>query len=298
MRSRVMSLADAAGLVADGSTIGVGGFGVSGRPMALLYQLVRQGARNLTLLGISNGNDADLLAGAGCLQRIETAAVSLEGFGLAPNFCRAVESGELTVGAYTESTMMDRFLAASLGLSFFPTRVLFGSDVPRVNPDIRDIMCPYTGETYHTVPPARPQWALMHAPAADVHGNILYPQAEPRVEMDRFLIRAADYLIVTVEQLVSRDVVQASSRQVLAPAYKTAAVVEAPFGSHPCGLGGWYKQDTAHFQHYVRAARSPETFDEYLHDYVVGVDSHPAYLQRVGGLQPVMALRLDGMVRR
>jgi hypothetical protein len=32
--------------------------------MALLYQLVRQGARNLTLLGISNGNDADLLAGA------------------------------------------------------------------------------------------------------------------------------------------------------------------------------------------------------------------------------------------
>ena len=128
-------------LVQDGSTIGIGGFGVSGHPMALLYQLVRQGTRELTLIGITNGNDVDLLAGAGCLRRLETAAVSLEEFGLAPNFRRGVEGGQLALGEYTESTMIDRLLAASMGLSFFPTRVLFGSDVPRVNPDIREVMC-------------------------------------------------------------------------------------------------------------------------------------------------------------
>ena len=64
MRERVMRLEDAAALVQDGSTIGVGGFGVSGHPMVLLAQLVRQGVRDLTLLGITNGNDADVLIGA------------------------------------------------------------------------------------------------------------------------------------------------------------------------------------------------------------------------------------------
>ncbi len=296
MRNRVMTLADAAALVKDGSTIGVGGFGVSGHPMALLYELVRQGVRDLTQLGITNGNDVDLLAGAGCLRRLETAAVSLEEFGLAPNFRRAVENGVLSLGEYTESNMIDRFLAASLGLSFFPTRVLFGSDVPGVNPDIREMMCPYSGEPYHALPPARPQWALIHAPAADEYGNILYPQTEPLFEMDRCLIRAADQLIVTVEKLVSHDVVQEHNRDVIAPAYKTAAVVEVPFGAHPCSFGVWYKRDAQHFKQYVAAAQTAEAFQRYLEDCVFGTSEPEAYRQQVGGWEHLMALRLDGMV--
>lgn len=296
MRERVMRLEDAAALVHDGSTIGVGGFGVSGHPMALLAQLVRQGVRDLTLLGITNGNDADVLIGAGCVSRIETAAVSLEEFGLAPNVRRAVEQGTVRLGEYTESTMMDRFLAASMGLSFFPTRVLFGSDVPRVNSDIREILCPYTGEMYHTVPPARPQWALVHAPAADVYGNVLYPRGDALVEFDRVLTRAADRVIATVEQVVPHDVVQQASQEVLVPAFKTAAVVEAPFGAHPCGFGVWYDRDVLHLQHYVEAARTPEGFARYLHEYVYAVSGQQAYLDRVGGLERLMTLRLDGMV--
>ena len=210
-----MRLEEAAALIEDGSTIGVGGFGVSGHPMVLLYQLARQEARELTMLGITNGNDADLLSGAGCLTRLETAAVSLEEFGLAPNFRRAVENGRITLGEYTETTMMDRLLAASMGLSFFPTRTLRGSDVPKVNLDIREIMCPYTGEMYHVVPPARPRWALLHAPAADPYGNVLYPHADALVEFDRLLSQAADQIIVTVEKIVSPEAVEAASREVL-----------------------------------------------------------------------------------
>ena len=296
MHDRTMSIEAAASLVRDGSIIGIGGFGVSGHPMALLYQLVRQGARELTLIGITNGNDVDLLVGAGCLRRLETAAVSLEEFGLAPNFRRGVEGGQLALGEYTESTMIDRLLAASMGLSFFPTRVLFGSDVPRVNPDIREIMCPYTGERYHTVPPARPQWALIHAPAADVYGNVLYPRSDPLVEMDRFLIRAADQIIASVEKIVPHEVIQESSREVIVPAFKTAAVVEAPFGAHPCSFGVWYNRDTEHLQHYVEAARSADTFQQYLDTYVMGVTGRPAYIQRIGGWDCLRALRSEGTV--
>jgi glutaconate CoA-transferase subunit A len=291
-----MRLEEAAALIEDGSTIGVGGFGVSGHPMALLYQLARQEARELTMLGIVNGNDADLLAGAGCLRRLETAAVSLEEFGLAPNFRRAVESGRISLGEYTETTMMDRLLAASMGLSFFPTRVLRGSDVPKVNLDIREIMCPYTGEMYHVVPPARPQWALLHAPAADPYGNVLYPHADPLVEFDRLLSRAADQIIVTVEKIVSPETVEAVSREVLVPAFKTTAVVEVPFGAHPGAFGAWYHRDAVHLRHYVAAGRTPEGFKRYLDQFVLGVDGHADYLHRVGGLSQLMPLRLDGTV--
>ena len=295
MRERVMSLEAAAALIQNGATIGIGGFGVSGHPMALLYQLVRQGARDLTLVGTTNGNDADLLAGANCLHRLETAAVSLEEFGLALNFRRAVEDGVVALGEYTESTMMDRFLAASMGLSFFPTRVLRGSDIPRVNPHIREVMCPYTGEVYHTVPPARPQWALIHAPAADPYGNVLYPRAGPLVELDRLLCRAADRVIVTVEKVVAHGVVQDVSQQVVVPAFKTAAVVEVAFGAHPCSFGTWYDRDVEHLRFYVQAGRTPETFQRYLDDYVWGVNRHQDYLKRVGGLEHLMALRLESM---
>lgn len=295
-RECVMRLEEAAALIENGSTIGVGGFGVSGHPMALLYQLARQGTRDLTLLGITNGNDADLLAGAGCLQRLETAAVSLEEFGLAPNFRRAVENGAITLGEYTETTMMDRFLAASMGLSFFPTRALRGSDVPRVNPDIRETMCPYTGEMYHVVPPARPTWALLHAPAADAYGNVLYPQADALVEFDRLLSRAADRIIATVEKIVPPEAVEAASREVLVPAFKTAAVVEVPFGAHPCAFGGWYQRDVEHLRYYVGASRTLEGFQCYLDRHVLSVAGHADYLQLVGGLDHLMHLRLDGMV--
>jgi len=291
-----MRLEEAAALIENGSTIGVGGFGVSGHPMALLSQLARQAARELTLLGIVNGNDADLLAGAGCLRRLETSAVALEEFGLAPNFRRAVESGSISLGEYTETTMMDRLLAASMGLSFFPTRVLRGSDVPKVNLDIREIMCPYTGEMYHVVPPARPQWALLHAPAADPYGNVLYPHADPLVEFDRLLSRAADQIIVTVEKIVSTETVESASREVLVPAFKTAAVVEVPFGAHPCAFGGWYDRDVAHLRHYVEAGRTPEGFKRYLDQFILGVDGHADYLHQVGGLSHLMSLRLNGMV--
>lgn len=286
----------AVSLIQNGSTIGIGGFGISGHPMALLYQLVRQEARELTLVGMTNGNDADLLVGAGCIRRLETAAVSLEEFGLAPNVCRGVESGQVTLSDYTESTIMDRFLAGSMGLSFFPTRVLFGSDVARVNPDIREILCPYTGERYHTVPPARPQWALIHALASDVYGNVLYPQADQLVEMDRMLIRAADQVIVSVEKIVSHEVIQESSYEVIVPAFKTAAVVEVPFGTHPCSFGVWYNRDTEHLQQYVEAAQVPDTFKSYLDTYVLRVRDRLAYVECVGGWNHLMALRSDGMV--
>jgi glutaconate CoA-transferase, subunit A len=295
-RECVMRLEEAAALIEDGSTIGVGGLGIRGHPMALLYQLARQDARELTMLGITNGNDADLLAGAGCLRRLETAAVSLEEFGLAPNFRRAVEGGRITLGEYTETTMMDRLLAASMGLSFFPTRVLRGSDVPKVNLDIREIMCPYTGEMYHVVPPARPQWAVLHAPAADAYGNVLYPHADALVAFDRLLSRAAEQIIVTVEKIVPPEAVEAASHEVLVPAFKTAAVVEVPFGAHPCAFGRWYNRDVEHLRYYVGAGRTQEGFKRYPDQFILGVNGHADYLQQVGGLSHLLQLRLDGMV--
>jgi glutaconate CoA-transferase subunit A len=112
LRSKLVSLADAAARIADGARLALGGFAVYQHPMALVRELARQGRRDLTVVGTVNGNDVDLLAGAGCLRRVETSYVGLEKYGLALNFRRRVESGELEIVDYPEVLSFDRFRAS------------------------------------------------------------------------------------------------------------------------------------------------------------------------------------------
>jgi len=92
---KVCSLTEAVQAVPDGSRIALGGFAVYQHPMAFVHELIRAGRRKLTVVGVANGNEVDMLVGAGCLARIETSYVGLEKYGLAKNFRRAVEAGRL-----------------------------------------------------------------------------------------------------------------------------------------------------------------------------------------------------------
>ncbi len=82
----------------------------------------------------------------------------------------------------------------------------------------------------------------------------------------------------------------------LVPAFKTAAVVEVPFGAHPCGFGDWYNRDVEHLRYYVGVGRTPEGFQRYLDRFILGVSGQADYLHEVGGLNHLMQLRLDGAV--
>ncbi len=283
LRSKLVSLADAAARVPDDARLALGGFAVYQHPMALIRELARQGRRNLTVVGTVNGNDVDLLAGAGCLRRVETSYVGLEKYGLALNFRRRVESGELEVVDYPEVLSFDRFRASQDGLPFWPCGYLGGTDILTYNKEIRPFDCPLTGRRLHAVPPAAPDVAVIHAVAADEQGNVVVPPRHLMPQsLDVTLARACDTLIVTVEKVVAREYIRRHAAHVQIPSYRVSLVVEAPWGAHPTPLLGRYLADDAHFREYVEASATPEGFASYLRRYVTGPRDHFAYLELIG----------------
>lgn len=294
MAGKVQALAEATRPIPDGATIATGGFGIGSPPIALIHQLIRQGTQNLVVQGVVQGNDLDLLIGAGAVSRVETSGVSLEEFGLAQNFRRAAQAGDLEIAEYSEMSMHDRFLAGSLGLTFWPARGLEGTDILRVTAGLGEVTCPFSGERYIALPPARPDWLLLHAPFADEQGNVYHPYRTDYAEFTAVALRAAERVIVSVEQIVDEEWAVTHQAHSLLPGWKVAAVVEAPFGAHPGGLGTLYHPDAEHFRAYALASRDPERFRQYLEEYIYGVADHAGYLEKVG-LTRLLKLRTIGL---
>ena len=294
--SKVISLAAAARLVPDGARIALGGFAVYQHPMAFVRELVRQRRRDLTVVGVVNGNEVDLLAGAGCLAGVETSYVGLEKYGLARAFRRAVEAGTLDVVDYPELLCWDRFRASESGLTFLQAGFLGGSDIVARNPAIRAFDCPLTGRRLWAVPPADPDVVVIHALLADRYGNVLYPARRLMPQsLDLTLSRSCETVIVTVERIVDNDEVRRHAHLTEIPSYRTAHIVEAPWGAHPCPVLGFAKIDDRAFRAHAAAAADPDTFAQWLDETVFGVADHRAYLERVGlvrllGLQSAIPL--------
>lgn len=281
--SKVGSVADAVALIPDGTRLAIGGFAIYQHPMAVVRALIRAGRRDLTVVGTVSGNEVDLLAGAGCLKRVETSYVGLEKYGLAPNFRRAVEEGRIEVIDYPEVLSFDRFRASQENLTFWPCDYLGGTDVLARNPDIKIFTCPISGRSLQAVPPADPEVVVLHAIAADERGNVILPRRHLLPQgLDVIMARGCDTVIVTVEKIVPRALVRRHAEQVQIPAYKTRLVVEAPWGAHPTAVLGRYATDDAHFRDYVAASASPEGFAAYLDRYVHAPSDQAAYLERIG----------------
>ena len=295
--SKLISMQEAAALVPDGARIALGGFAVYQHPMAFVRELVRQKRRGLVLVGVVHGNDADTLAGAGCLARIETSYVGLEAYGLARCFRRAVEAGELEVVDYPELLSWDRFRASEANMTFLAARFLGGSDIAARNPAIVPFDCPLTGRRLWAVPPADPDVVVVHALAADAYGNVLYPERRLLPQsLDITLSRSCDTVIVTAERIVSNAEVRRNAHLTEIASYRTTCVVEAPWGAHPCPVLGFSKIDDEAFRAHARAAADPDSFAAWLDDTVHSVDGHRGYLGTVG-MDRLLALQTTVPVR-
>jgi len=295
LMDKITSLDKASRLVTSGNSIAIGGFTVYRKPMAFVRELLRNDIRDLTVLGWSSGMDVDMLAGAGRLRRVELSYVGLDFLGLAPSFRRAVENGGLQVIEYTELTSALRFKVGAMGMTFFPATSLFGSDVLKYNPDVREFKCPFTREVFHAVPAAKPDVTILHAPMADIYGNVVYlPSSNRNVEWDIPMAECARKVIVTVERIVDHDYVLSTPLFTKIPRFKVDAVVEVPYGAHPTDHDSYYKMDKDHLRKYAEASRRPETFKQYLDEYVYGAGDHWVYMEKVGGIKRMMELRPAG----
>lgn len=286
--NKQVSLTDAASIVRDGMIVAVGG-GLSWRePMALLRELIRQGRRDLHIVGTAHGVDVDLLCGAGAVSVIEESYVGFEqDFGMAPNYRRACQQGMTTVRDTCCHTLLQQLRAAEYGVPFLPVRSVQGTDFLQLHPEYKTMTCPFTGLPLVLVPALAPDVAIIHAQYGDIHGNL---KILPPLVADMLFIRAAKHVIATVEQLVPTDELRAMGPNV--PYFWVEAVVEAPYGAHPTSCYPFYAYDRAHLTDYYSAAQAgPETFArDYLSPYVYESVTHDMYLERIGGAGTQQAL--------
>ncbi len=275
----------AAAEIRDGMTVAIGGFINSGTPMCLIRQIIKNGVRDLTVVGpASSGLGIDLMIGAGCVKRIVTAYMGAEVYcPVAPFFRAMAEDGQLDVWECDEGHYYSALRAAALQLPFLPWRTGVGTSYAEVNPDLKLFTDPIKGETLIAVPAIQPDIAIVHAAHADAYGNV---QHIGTGFGDRALHKAARKTIVEVEKVVSNEEIRKNPQATSLDG--VSAVVRAPFGAHPYASPGYYLEDAEHIREYVAAAspfvktRDRSLFDQYLDKYVYGPDEHADYLELIG----------------
>ena len=262
----ICSLDQAIAPITDGCVLAVPR-DVSGVAMAATRAPARRGVKRLHLVCLPTSSlQADLLIGAGCVETLETSAVSLGEFGPAPRFTAAVKSGHIRIKDATCPALHAAFQATEKGVPFMPLRGLIGSDVLAHRADWRIIDNPFGNDDPIVLLPAiRPDVALFHAPLADREGNVWIGRDRELATM----AHAAAKTVVTVEQLHDGNLFDDPrlAAGALGGFYvETIAVV--PKGAWPLGLADHYAADAAHLADYARMAATPEGFAAYLDRHV------------------------------
>jgi 3-oxoacid CoA-transferase subunit A/glutaconate CoA-transferase subunit A len=111
------------------------------------------------------------------------------------------------------------------------------------------------------------------------------------------LSRCARRLIITTEEIVDNEVIRREPWKTSIPAFVADAVVEVPYGSHPCEMPCVYYFDEDHIAEWLRLSRTLEGVDEYLQKYVFGVDNFEDYLELCGGLKRLNYLKRRELLR-
>lgn len=239
-------------------------------PMALVRAIIRRGARDLSILTVPiNGLAADMLIGAGCVKRVECAAVSLGEAGLAPRFSAAVEAGTVEIVDSTCPAIHTALQATEKGVPFMPLGGLIGSDVLANRDDWKVVDDPLGQGNGRIVliPAIQPDVAIIHSPLADRDGNVWIGR---RRELAT-IAHAAKKLLVTVERIQDESLLASEvSAAGTLPGFYVSAVAEARMGAKPLGLVEHYPADTEAIAAYGREARTEAGFQAYLQRTVFG----------------------------
>ncbi|MFE9254560.1 CoA transferase subunit A [Streptomyces sp. NPDC006879] len=265
-----MTAEQAVGRLHSGMTIGIGGWGSRRKPMSLVRALLRTDTTDLKVISYG-GPDVGLLAAAGRIRALVTAFVTLDTIPLEPHFRSARERGLLALEEWDEAMLMWGLTAAAHRLPFLPLRAGLGSDVMRVNPQLRTVTSPYEdGEELVAVPALRMDAALVHVNRADRAGNGQYLGPDPY--FDDLFCEAADDVYVSCEQLVeSTELTKDHAPQtLLLKRHSVTGVIEAPRGAHFTSCAPDHERDEEFQQAYATAAADPAAWAEFSRRFLSG----------------------------
>jgi glutaconate CoA-transferase, subunit A len=267
--AELLSLADAVSrFVRSGDSVALEGF-THLIPFAAGHEIIRQRLTDLTLIRMTPDLLYDQMIGCGCARRLVFSWGGNPGVGSLHRFRDAVERGwprPLEIEEHSHSAMAHAYAAGAAGMPCAVFRGYLGSDLPRVNPRIRSVPCPFTGEVLAAVPALRPDVAIVHAQRADRAGNVLVSGI---VGVQKEAVLAATRAIATVEEIVD-DLGTAGTNAVVLPSWTLDAVAVAPGGARPSYAHGYYQRDNAFYTAWDAIARDRDTFRAWIDGHVMG----------------------------
>ena len=228
-------------------------------PYAAGHEVIRQGHKRLTLIRMTPDLIYDQLIGMGAAEKLVFSWGGNPGVGSLHRMRDAVENGwpsPLALEEHSHAAMANAYEAGAANLPFAVFRGYKGVDLPKVNPAIRSVTCPYTGEVLATVPAIRPDVTVIHALRADRDGNVLL---EGMLGVQKEAVLAARRAVVTVEEIVD-DFGPRSPNAVILPAWTIGAIAVVPGGAYPSYAHGYYKRANAFYKQWDAIARDRMTF--------------------------------------
>jgi glutaconate CoA-transferase subunit A len=264
--------------VHDGDYIGTELYGTVRCPMSLVYEIIRQGKKDLIVAG-QGVLELDLLLSAGLVGALDLTYIGLEVYGVSNPLRREVESGRIeTCVDWSNAAMAWRFKATAMGVPFVPVRSMLGTDTLKYSAAIV-VKDPFTGDPVCLVPALILDVGLIHVHRADIYGNA---QIDGISGFAAEMARSCKRLVISTEQIVDTEVIRSHPNRTIIPYFLVDAVVEAPFASHPGEMCYVYRRDEALVKDWVKAAEDPVTSRLYLDKYIYGVKNHQEYLDLIG----------------
>jgi glutaconate CoA-transferase subunit A len=266
--SRFLSLSEAvASTVRDGDTVAMEGF-THLIPHAAGHEIIRQGKKHLTVIRMTPDLIYDQLIGMGCVDKLVFSWGGNPGVGSLHRLRDAIENGwpnRIEIVEHSHAAMANAYEAGAAGLPLAVFRGYIGTDLPKVNPNIKSITCPFTGEKLAAIPSHRPDVAVIHALRADRAGNVLL---EGILGVQKEAVLAAKRSIVTVEEVVD-DFGPRSLNATILPSWTIGAISVVPGGAFPSYAQGYYKRFNAFYKEWDGIARERDSFLAWMKENVL-----------------------------
>jgi glutaconate CoA-transferase subunit A len=272
----LLSLAQAVDrFVPNGARVAMEGF-THLIPFAAGHEIIRQSRRDLHLIRMTPDLIYDQMIGMGCASKLTFSWGGNPGVGSLHRLRDAVENAwprPVEIDEHSHAGMAAAYCAGAARLPFGVLRGYLDTDLAAVNPAVRSVRCPYTGEDLATVPAINPDVTILHAQRADRKGNVAIHGI---VGAQREAALAASTLVVTVEEIV--DELSPAMNGVVLPHWIVSAVVHCPGGAYPSYAHGFYARDNAFYQHWDAISRDRSEFTDWMERHVLTSADHKAFL--------------------
>lgn len=237
---KFMAMTDMLDEVRSGDCISIGGHHFARLPMAMIRELATRGLKDLHYLSWAGGLPLEYLLEAKAVSKLDICFSSLDIFGLAPKFRKAVENGDVEMNDWPALALISAFRAREQNLPFLPMQMPEGSSMAERCPGMRPFVDPASGKELALVEAREIGVFLLHAPRADTAGNVEIYGAQA---LDKIQAGAAAKVLVTVEEIVPVGTLGREGRSVIIPRNKISAISEVPGGAYPCSCLPYYTND-------------------------------------------------------